>query len=375
MVFVYQYRIHGELHHEFPLTREIMDILITDFLGKPVALFAGLLLLGIASPILKKHAQPPKRDAVLLPMIALAVPLLIIFGIRPLHLLTDRNLAIVIPALALLIGLGLTSFGGYARAALVIFLLVNGLFTTDANMHNPPWRPISRYVGQHQIDGQPVVLDVGGEDAALSYHLDADIPQISILQLRQDDLAEPLTALRFEKIGAADGFWYIQWNDDPEFINAFMAWGYTRSAFAQDAHLGGPIYLHRYDSLAILDEQVAVFGDVLVLNRVALPGDDGVVGLWWEVISPMEADVTVSVFLLDAAGQVITQHDSPPQDGHAHTSEWLPDTLYFDAHRLSLLSGDYQLGVRVYLSSDGTNLPTETGAEYFSAGRVEVSNE
>jgi hypothetical protein len=301
-------------------------------------------------------------------MIALAVPLLIIFGIRPLHLLTDRNLAIIIPALALLIGLGLTSFSGYAQAALVIFLLVNGLFTTDANMHNPPWRPISRYVGQHQIDGQPVVLDVGGEDAALSYHLrqqDADIPQISILQLREDDLAEPLTALRFEKIGDSDGFWYIQWNDDPEFYNAFTAWGYTRSALAQDTHQGGPIYLHRYDSLAILDEQVAVFGDDLVLNRVALPGDDGVVGLWWEVIRPMDEDVTVSVFLLDAAGQVVTQHDSPPQDGRAQPSEWLPETLYFDAHRLDVPAGEYQLGVRVYWSSDGTIVPTASGADYY----------
>jgi hypothetical protein len=42
MVFVDQDRIHGELQHDFPLTRQIADILISDVLGRPVALFAGL---------------------------------------------------------------------------------------------------------------------------------------------------------------------------------------------------------------------------------------------------------------------------------------------------------------------------------------------
>jgi hypothetical protein len=71
------------------------------------------------------------------------------------------------------------------------------------------------------------------------------------------------------------------------------------------------------------------------------------------------------VFLLDAAGQVVTQHDSPPQDGRAQPSEWLPETLYFDAHRLDVPAGEYQLGVRVYWSSDGTIVPTASGADYY----------
>ena len=355
LVFVYQYQIHGGLRHDFPFTREIVDILVTDFLGRPMPLFAALLLVGIIAPLMKRSS----REAILLPIMGLVFPLALIVGLPQVSsefkLLTDRNLSIIIPALALLIGVGIMTVPRYPRYGLVAFLLVFGVLTTDANAHNPPWRPISRYVAAHQIDDQPIILDVGGADAALSYHLRqeaGDVPQISILELRDDPQTDVLTALRFEKLDGVEGFWYIQWNDDPSLHEAFTGWGYERTAVAQDVHLGAPIYLHRYD------RGYATFDAVLWLLGVEIPegdvGDRPTIGLWWRTSTALDVDHTLAISIEDVFGDKQEAFmEMIPSSG------WEPNNLYFVALTFDLPEnpevGNFPLRLRV-LRPDGSTL-------------------
>ena len=75
----------------------------------------------------------------------------------------------------------------------------------------------------------------------------------------------------------------------------------------------------------------------------------------------------MSVFLLDAAGRLVAQHDGPPLEGASPTSTWQPGDLKYDIHPIplpaSLPAGTYQLAVKVYWYGDNQPLPVRTQPE------------
>ena len=91
-------------------------------------------------------------------------------------------------------------------------------------------------------------------------------------------------------------------------------------------------------------------------------GDDGQLRLltWWEVLSPLSPDAAVFVHLLDAAGNVVAQHDG--LDAAAETLR--PGDRLAQRHVLSLPrldSGDYTLVAGLYRRGDGARLATTDG--------------
>ena len=60
------------------------------------------------------------------------------------------------------------------------------------------------------------------------------------------------------------------------------------------------------------------------------------VDLYWRAEDVPDADYTVFVHWLDAAGELIAQHDSPPAGGAYPTSWWLPGDVVPDRHALAL---------------------------------------
>jgi mannosyltransferase len=386
LIFYNQFSEQGGLRHDFPLTWDTAELLTREFLGVPVALFAGLLLIGVFSPFLHVYAKSrPRFHSVLLPVLGAALPVIVVVGLPQINdswrLLTDRNLAIMLPFLALLGGLGLTAFKGFPRTALIAFLLVNGLLTSDVDPNHPPMRPIARYVAAHQVDDQPVIFETGGADPSLEYHLKqeglAEVPLLSILNVRkrmeQDPAFEPFAYLRFEVLNNVDGFWYIYWNNDPQFLNALEGWGYIRTATAFDTHLGAPIYMYRYDAPSLLEEENTAWQGGIQLHRVATEIQEDVlaVSLWWSSETPLSADYTVSVFLLNDAGTLVEQHDGYPGEGRAPTSSWAPNTLIYDAHRIPFEPGQYELCIKVYNGADGSILLTKQDTDYACVGNPE----
>ena len=104
-------------------------------------------------------------------MLWLAVPILITWALHTRYpLLTDRNISVIMPAIALLVGVSLTAFERFGGAFLAALIVVNGLLTTSAYFDKPPWREMAADIGAAYPGGEPVLLDVEGEHAALWYH-------------------------------------------------------------------------------------------------------------------------------------------------------------------------------------------------------------
>ena len=102
-------------------------------------------------------------------------------------------------------------------------------------------------------------------------------------------------------------------------------------------------------------------------------GDDGQLRLltWWEVLSPLPADVAMFVHLLDARGNIVAQHDG--LDAAAETLR--PGDRLAHRHVLSLPrldSGDYTLVAGLYRRGDGARLPTADGSGVAALGSCRV---
>ncbi|MGD2207444.1 MAG: hypothetical protein PVH17_11770, partial [Anaerolineae bacterium] len=100
------------------------------------------------------------------------------------------------------------------------------------------------------------------------------------------------------------------------------------------------------------------------------------VTLHWRCLEPPTADYVVFVHLLDAAGNLIAQHDGQPRDGTYPTSVWDTDEVATDEHALSLPPdlppGDYRLRVGLYRLETGERLPVAGNGDSVELGPVEV---
>ncbi len=101
-----------------------------------------------------------------------------------------------------------------------------------------------------------------------------------------------------------------------------------------------------------------VFGESIVLAGYTLsgaelePGKALVVGIYWDVLSPPSADLTVFVHLVDQSGRLIAQYDSPPAGGRSPTSSWETGQLWLDSYPVllpdTLPPGNYEIQVGLY---------------------------
>jgi hypothetical protein len=79
----------------------------------------------------------------------------------------------------------------------------------------------------------------------------------------------------------------------------------------------------------------------------------------------MATRYTVSVQVLDAAGQIVVQSDAAPGQGARPTTGWLPPEIITDAHTLRIPAaatpGKYSLQVVVYDPRTGARLAVMEG--------------
>ncbi len=361
--------------HSMALSWDTLDFLAVDFLGRPVVLLGSLLVLGL----LVRRRQESYAT------LWFTIPIVFTLLVYPFAtVLTDRNMALLLLPIALLAGYGTTFFQPPARLFLAFLVAANGLASLDSYHDHPPWREMATYVADNYPAGEPVLMDVVGGDKALNYHLHQLLPDstpiFSLNQWRIDYNFYFLGVFN-ELLEENDGFWIAYW------VNADRQWdvegtlaehGYVRTASQRFYHLGNPLDLYHYDRIPALDETVAIFGDDIRLHRVKAPAtiplDQSLnVSLWWSTTTPLPVSYSVSVFLLDDAGQLRTQHDGPPQNGQSPTNSWQPDQVYFDSHRLSLAElqpGSYRLAVKVYNSANGQILSLPDGQEFVIVGEV-----
>ncbi len=398
--------------HGMPLNRHTLDYLASESFGKPIALYGLLMVVGAWGPlsdrlpgVLGRVPRDRRLSGALLALWWFALPILITVSLHSRYpLLTDRNISVIMPAIALLVGAGLTAFEPFGAGFLVALVIANGLLTTSSYFDKPPWREMAADVGARYPGGEPVLLDVEGEHAAAWYHFSLELPVdvdriLNLLPSEAEgtDLAVSLYDLRkryggqfiprLQRILAeTDGLWLAYWGDvakKHDIFDALTLAGFVRTGTLEYEHHGYPIYAYRYDRLDSSGAPLVTFGtDAPIALRRAVWPQTGHPGqrihalLWWSAAAPPPADYTVSVFLLDGAGVLRAQHDGFPADGARPTSGWAADEPVFDAHTLrlprNLPPGTYTLGVKLYTWWDGAILRTADGAEYAVLGTITV---
>jgi hypothetical protein len=113
----------------------------------------------------------------------------------------------------------------------------------------------------------------------------------------------------------------------------------------------------------------ARFGEWLDLVAVRVRplrhGEPLSVALYWRAEASPPQDETVSVQLLNAAGNLVAQHDGEPANGGAPMTTWPADRIVEDSHQISLpgdlAPGDYRLSVVVYDRASLTRLLVTAG--------------
>jgi hypothetical protein len=113
-----------------------------------------------------------------------------------------------------------------------------------------------------------------------------------------------------------------------------------------------------------------LLGHSLDVEAVA-PGDELNLTLYWQALAPFGEDYTVFTHLLGdtnpaTGGPVWAGHDSQPNGGHFPTTDWQPDQVILDVHRLAIPvdapPGEYQLEAGLYLLANLARLPaTDAG--------------
>jgi len=105
------------------------------------------------------------------------------------------------------------------------------------------------------------------------------------------------------------------------------------------------------------------FGDRMALvgydlsERVARPGDEVALTLYWRALRQMDVNYTVSAQLVDAEMRKVAQRDGWPQGGGAPTAGWEPGQTLVDPIALEIAAdapaGVYDVRVVVYVVEEG----------------------
>jgi hypothetical protein len=110
----------------------------------------------------------------------------------------------------------------------------------------------------------------------------------------------------------------------------------TTPAFAQMVAFGNTAEMIGYD----------------LREALRAPGSPLAVTLHWRIVKTPEVAYHSFVHLLNADGEIVSQHDGPPGQGQLPALGWLPGEYLTDTHLLQLpfdlADGDYWLAVGLY---------------------------
>lgn len=360
-------------------------ILMRDALiSKQFGLVVGLILLGLIFveyvPHPKLHFRPTSSTLFLAAWTVLYIGLFIYLNEQR-EILRLRIFIIVLPPLLLLVAHGLSNLQIVPQVFLVGVLLGVNLTTIDSRQNNPPWREVTRNVTTFHQEGELILMDIWVGDFSARYYVERQMGEntewVSLRELRDEKREFFLPELKL-LLENQDAFWLMRWNDDAmEYDSLLAEMGFQLTASPYVEHVGNKLYSHRYDRLT--EERLAIFGETIALIKARVHGEIEAgntisVNLWWTAKETPPVDYSISLFLMDEHGQIVTQKDTPPI---SPTSTWQTSIIYYDQHELEIPKNippnKYILGVRVYwyvepdkplsVESDITGVAKETFAQ------------
>lgn len=337
----------------------------------------GLLLLGLVrlddaggGPV-RVRWRPFGSSALLLLWFTLPVALTVAANFVY-DFLSPRRILLVAPAISVLTARGLANFRQPARAFLVGAIVVYSLATVDDYYPKAPWDAVGANLARYAALDDLVLMEIYRDDFTFDYYVDyllsPDTPRESLRRWREDR-ADAYPAALIEQMQAAPVIWLVHWSPDDSAFRFLAQTGHEQTALMTVDHWGNDLNLYRFDQLP--DGTVAAFANGMTLRRAEIVG--GRVDLWWRAGGPLAHDYTTSVFLLDAAGALVAQHDSFPFEGARPTTAWALGETVYDPHPLDLSGlppGAYSVNVQVYTYFDGQKQPTRDGDPWVTIGTI-----
>jgi hypothetical protein len=387
-----QNAIDNSLPFAIPTNWETFLHLRDRYFGAIWALSVGVMLLGLWT-LSKDRTRRAWGDTFLLAMWLLLPFCVLFFGNLFAALLTERKLLIIVPAIALMMGIGINLLSQPARGLVIIAIVLYGVTSVDYYRVKEPWDVISApalalgqsgdlYLAQVEVGQYPMRyywerhMPEGAVFATFPFLGDATLaPTTDHPTFYQGYLQGDLIPYnQAQKTGDVATAWVVFWSGDATVLSVLEANGYQRTFTQTTDHIGNEIALYRYDFLP--EEAQVTFTNGLVLQAVETDIDALRIDLWWTTEHGIDGDYTTSAGLLDANGRLVAQWDSSPS---YTTSSLTPEDVVYDGKSLvladgidTLPSGDYTVIIKVYLwTPDGIiDIPTSNGEDYFSSGTL-----
>jgi len=298
-----------------------------------------------------------------------------------------RYVLVIIPALALLVGVGVYRMPRTAaRLGLIALVGVTGILTHEHSFQVPraPNREMLRTIAVRYLPGDRIWYDpplgargsnVLGNEA--NYHLQFDAPGLSTDWFVWDAPRDYEDVTTTPRVWDARPYWI------PMIEDARPALENGRTISEQFEFEGYTIRLYEAPPA---DGQSIIFSDVIELlpgpldRTVYLPGDMVVTKTWWRAVEATPLDYSYSLILRRADGMVISQVDDSLRTGGMPTpngldvtlggaikptSQWQPDDPYQLATPNIILSADlpagaYEAWIGVYFYQDPERLPVSS---------------
>ena len=329
------------------------------------AVILGLALVGLGLWLWRQRTRAAWGTAIWLAAWGLGIPLIAYAFRSELLMYTTRYLTFTIPAMMLLIGIGLARLPRWGPIAGACLLLVFvGL----------PWRAFDY---RRSYSDSPPVRDLVRELADRFEHGDVLLADPNLWTMEEpfdwwyyEDLYFPLGEIpRVDSVDdAGSRLWYLvrQGDETPGLADEL-----NRERI--DTEFWGPWYfiVTLYEGPTLtpgvrLGESAIHFrGHALPSGAMLHPGDTLTVETWWSVDGAVERDYSIGLHLIDSDGRLIAQADSGPVGPYTPgaTSAWQPGDIYRDDRSLTIpwCVEDKTLDLRltVYGWWDGEMLPAE----------------
>jgi hypothetical protein len=274
--------------------------------------------------------------------------------------LYDYRISQITPAILLLMAFGLANFRREVTLFFVAVIVVYGVFSVDVYRPKEPWREFGQMVAEFAQSGDAVLLEFTGGDYTMDYYLErylaAGIPSVSMWQWRSFE-PETYESGVLGYIDSHDTIWLGRWSSSEEAFIKLRATNHIPTMRRTIQHFDNEFELYRFDRPP--QETIAHFENGMVLNRVEI--DAGWVELLWSTDTVLSFDYTVSVKLLDEAGQIMAQIDRQPQLDMRPTSTWTTEEFIYDPYIFEIEADTIFIQVYHWSPEDIAPVLTDTG--------------
>jgi hypothetical protein len=382
------------INSTLPSTWDTFVELTYKFLGHIWPLMLGLMMLGVyslqssvSSRQLKANRQPLSAiwrwvtwDKAFFLVIWIALTLIISFlGNEWFSILSPRRVMLISPAIALLVALGLTRFSAQTRLFLLLVILVYSASSVDDYYPKAPWDKVGADMGRYAQPGDMGLMEIYYDDTVMYYYTDHDMPPGTVVKsLRMWRQFEPNTYPNgvIDLLHQYPTVWFVHWSPDQSGFDFLKQTGHVQTALMTTYWGTNALNVYRFDVMQ--PQPVADYTNGMRLRQFKIDPDKLRVDLWWSADSKLDKDYSVSVFVLNEAGQLVAQKDDFPFLNQRPTSSFQAGEVVYDPHTLELPSpqaplpaGKYTVAVKLYTYYDGQQYPTVKGDPWEVIGTIE----